>query len=174
MSNSNDETITKNQLREFIKDWREGLAKFPGENYAGEILDDLEHDFLTPTMADIEWIDAQHAGLCAHASGSDEVVRMIYLAEDAEDSGMILCMAGDGVLFWTPRANLTPLTGTQLDLRPAYGPKEKDESTRQQMSSWCTIARHPFFAGCYEQSGSLLDAMIAKLDDLMSTSEGES
>lgn len=43
---------------------------------------------------------------------------------------------------------------------------EFDASTRQRLAAWERIAEHPFFADCYRGDETLLDAMVAKLDQL--------
>ena len=50
-------------------------------------------------------------------------------------------------------------------LRDSLGEWSVD-AVRQQMQAWDRLAEHPFFADCYKRTdGSLIDAMIAKLDE---------
>lgn len=44
---------------------------------------------------------------------------------------------------------------------------EFDASTRQCLAAWERIAEHPFFADCYDTDGTLLDAMLTKLDRIV-------
>lgn len=37
-------------------------------------------------------------------------------------------------------------------------------SISQRLEAWHDIASHPFFKDCYATSGTLIEAMIAKLD----------
>ena len=39
-----------------------------------------------------------------------------------------------------------------------------DVDLDDRVAAWDSIARHPFFAACYQTEGALLDAMLAKLD----------
>ena len=39
-----------------------------------------------------------------------------------------------------------------------------DDDSDQRVVAWLTIAEHPFFADCYNTGGTLLDAVLAKLD----------
>ena len=39
-----------------------------------------------------------------------------------------------------------------------------DDDSDQRVLAWLTIAEHPFFADCYNTKGTLLDAVLAKLD----------
>lgn len=48
-------------------------------------------------------------------------------------------------------------------LQDAIGEWSTD-AVRQQMQGWDRLASHPFFRDCYQADGSLIDAMIAKLD----------
>lgn len=169
MSNPNDTTVADG-VRKILDLWEsEPLTSETAPEMVRQLRGLVEPK--PATMADVEWIDAQHVGLCAHVESSNEEVRMIFREEF---STRVLCLAGDGVFFWTERDDLTLLPGTKIDLRPGRDPKKQDESTRQQLDSWDLISQHPFFTECYKQSGPLLDAMIAKLDELMASSSDES
>ena len=39
-----------------------------------------------------------------------------------------------------------------------------DVESDARVQAWNTIAQHPFFADCYQTEGTLVDAMVAKLD----------
>ena len=39
-----------------------------------------------------------------------------------------------------------------------------DVESDERVQAWDGIAKHPFFAGCYSTDGTLMDAMVAKLD----------
>ena len=39
-----------------------------------------------------------------------------------------------------------------------------DGGLSERSEAWYALARHPFFADCYNKGGTLIDAMIAKLD----------
>ena len=39
-----------------------------------------------------------------------------------------------------------------------------DPNMDERVSAWDRVARHPFFAECYQTEGTLVDAMLAKLD----------
>lgn len=39
-----------------------------------------------------------------------------------------------------------------------------DDDSDQRVLAWLTIAEHPFFSDCYHLDGTLLDAVLAKLD----------
>ena len=70
-----------------------------------------------PTMADVQWEDSVHAGLCAeHADGG--VVRMICLGWASDRADHILCYLRPGVFDSLPMPSLTPLPGTRVDLTP--------------------------------------------------------
>lgn len=41
---------------------------------------------------------------------------------------------------------------------------DEQDSIDQRLEAWHEIAEHPFFAECYNNEGTLLAAMIEKLD----------
>lgn len=48
----------------------------------------------------------------------------------------------------------------------AHRVREKILEEDQRVQAWYRVAEHPFFKSCYDAEGSLIDAMIAKLDGL--------
>ena len=74
-----------------------------------------------PTMADVQWDEAVHAGLCAEHEDYG-TVRM--LDHDHHD-GTILCLTSRLRHEWSAECDLTPLPGTRLDLTPRREPEPK-------------------------------------------------
>ena len=78
-----------------------------------------------PTMADLEWDNDAHAGLCAESTddGTDGVVRMIGLDWVDDHADHIMCYLGNGQFDSLPFRALTPIPGTRLDLTPRREPE---------------------------------------------------
>ena len=49
-------------------------------------------------------------------------------------------------------------------MTPEHTCPDPDEDSRIQ--AWYSIAKHPFFAECYSTDGTLIEAMLAKLDEI--------
>ena len=78
-----------------------------------------------PTMADVEWDDEEHSGLCATflgGRGEETVVRML-----TRNAVGIVCRSPKGFNFHADKAFLTPIPGTRLDLTPRR--EQEPEST---------------------------------------------
>lgn len=69
------------------------------------------------TMAEVEWDDDVHAGLCAeHAKHG--TVRML-----SEWNGEIACLVDGHATLWLAPKYLTPIPGTKIDLTPRREPE---------------------------------------------------
>lgn len=66
--------------------------------------------------------------------------------------------------------------GLQLQegLEVVVGVESKVFESDERVKAWYEIAGHPFFRGCYSDEGSLLDAMILRLDRLTTAVESSS
>ena len=76
-----------------------------------------------PTMADVDWDDDVHAGLCAEHEDYGTVRMLCY---DPHDGGAIICHwihSGSPVAGDLLAEKLTPLPGTRLDLAPRREPE---------------------------------------------------
>ena len=81
-----------------------------------------------PTMADVEWDDDVHSGLCAEHEDYG-TVRM--LDHDHHD-GTILCLTSRLRHEWSAECDLTPLPGTRVDLTPRRVDSDEAHSTRDE------------------------------------------
>lgn len=81
-----------------------------------------------PTMADIEWDDSVHAGLCASVPGGS-LVRMVCLAGDTGAVHVISDSVQPSVRLLS---ELTPIPGTRLDLTPRRVDSDEAPSTRYE------------------------------------------
>ena len=105
-----DEWVDAGNLQRFIDDWE----RLDPDGEHASLLDGLRRLLpAPPTMAEITWDDAEHAGLVArHKHG--QMVRML-----APVHLQITCVTEGGRLHNYRTHNLTPLEGTKIDLAPA-------------------------------------------------------
>lgn len=149
----NTDHIPADKLREFIKDWREGIAKHPGRGdaRAEEILTDLEWDFLTPSLPTLAamtpaereaclLMQADHlAGRCVIFSVGHSVTR--YNAQNGDEhyeAARVLFKGGRTEILpldeLTPRPDLPPMVW------PTSEPVQEDtpEPAPEQESNYLT------------------------------------
>lgn len=74
-----------------------------------------------PTMADVEWDDEVHSGLCAEHTKLGTVLML------SEWSGEIACFAEGYTTLWLAPKHLTPLPGPKIDLTPRQEPESTPE-----------------------------------------------
>lgn len=109
-----DEWIDADKLREFIQDWREGIAKYPGrgDGRAEEILATLENDFLIPqprTLADTGWDDNVHPYMEAVTISGRRHILLAPMGYTAVSENTILVAEhGGGVPVLVPAEALSP------------------------------------------------------------------
>ena len=112
-----------------IREWAE--AKVSGRHFATDCDLKVARYILAsmpaPTMAETEWDDDVHAGLCAEHPVYG-AVRMIG-ANPAGDIQFLYAEEGRLRHRWTHPANLTPIPGTKIDLAPRreQGPEPTPE-----------------------------------------------
>ena len=102
-----------------IREWAE--AKVSRRHFATECDLKVARYILattpSPTMADLDWDNDVHAGLCAEST-DDGVVRMIGLDWVNDHADHILCYLLPGEFDSLPMRSLIPLPGTRVDLTP--------------------------------------------------------
>lgn len=118
-----------------------------------------------PTMAEVEWRQGVHDGLCARHGGGF-TVRM--LGPDPDHDRYILGVVPGGRIEAYLPAILTPIPGTRVDLtpssEPAIGADMEQVSADSRIEAWEVVCRHPFFKSCVDEDIPLLDSMVRKLD----------
>lgn len=101
-----------------IREWAE--AKVSGWHFATDYDLSVARYILAtttaPTMADIAWDDAVHAGLCAE----HEAHGLVRMLEEHNDGDILFLYVEEGRLRtrWSLPNKLTPLPGTRVDLTP--------------------------------------------------------
>lgn len=129
VANLPDEWVDAGNLQRFIDDWE----RLDPDGEHASLLDGLRRLLpAPPTMAEITWDDAEHAGLVArHKHG--QLVRML-----APVHLQITCVTEGGRLHNYRTHNLTPLEGTKIDLAPAA----RHEATPRQVQSHQVQPQH--------------------------------
>lgn len=102
---------------QIAREWAEGFIKHAASAQIvdADALTAARHILATtppPTMEDVGWDDAVHAGLCAEHEVHG-LVRMLY--EDGEE---IDCILPGMSLLMISAEELTPLPGTRVNLTP--------------------------------------------------------
>lgn len=115
-----DEWIDAEKLREIIVHLRADMDFNPDLEPHVEALESLLPTPTPRTMADVEWNDDEHAGLCAQNSEAG-IVRMLFQAET-----QICCLSSYSGVFWKVPSDLTPIPGTRVDLSPTSEPECED------------------------------------------------
>ena len=109
---------------QIAREWAEGFIKHAdrAEIVDADAFTAARHILATttpPTMADVEWDDEVHAGLCAEHPHYG-LVRML---EHDHNDGSILCLTVMLRCEWSEECDLTPLPGTRVDLAPRREPE---------------------------------------------------
>lgn len=124
--------MTNNADAQVARQWAEGFIKHAdsAQIVDADALIAARHILATttpPTMADVEWDDAVHAGLCALCADGD-LVRMI--GPSLGNGGAIIChwVYCDSTVTGALQAEiLTPIPGTKIDLTPRREPGPEPE-----------------------------------------------
>lgn len=113
-----DEWVDTSELRYAISAWE--FSNISAAEFVDMVRDALPTPPAPRTMAEIEWSDEEHVGLCARSEWNTTVRMMGIL-----DGAMICVGAGMRVARYSLH-DLTPLPGTQIDLRPTGVPVTED------------------------------------------------
>ena len=100
------------------------------------------------------------------ASIGDTSVRG-YLAVEAHVLASHTCPDVEGDDYPEPACLIHDISGEDVrgwEMAECTCP-ESDPGAKSRLRAWDAVAGHPFFADCYQAEGTLVEAMLAKLDD---------